>query len=124
MVSASASATAIAVRVCIWGPPWRPGKTALSRFFALFSFDSRIPPLGPRRVLCVVVETMSAYGTGLLCIPATTSPAMCAMSLTWKAPASFAIWPKISKSISLGYAVAPEMMSFGLCFFASSAILS
>ena len=35
---------------------------------------------GPRSVLCVVVVTKSACGTGLGCRPAATSPAMCAMS--------------------------------------------
>jgi hypothetical protein len=45
-----------------------------------------MPPRGPRSVLCVVVVTTSAYGTGDGCSPAATSPAMCAMSTMKYAP--------------------------------------
>ena len=38
------------------------------------------PPRGPPSVLCVVVVTTSACGTGLGCSPAATRPAKCAMS--------------------------------------------
>ena len=38
------------------------------------------PPRGPRRVLCVVVVTTSAYPKGEGCSPAATSPAMWAIS--------------------------------------------
>ena len=37
-------------------------------------------PRGPRSVLCVVVVTTSAYGSGLGCAPPTTRPAICAIS--------------------------------------------
>ena len=42
-----------------------PGKIAEFTFFAnSSSFVKIIPPRGPRNVLCVVVVTISAYGTG------------------------------------------------------------
>ena len=39
-----------------------------------------MPARGPRSVLCVVVVTMCACGTGEGCTPPATSPAKCAMS--------------------------------------------
>ena len=58
--------TAFAAMACINGPPWLPGNTAEFNFFASFSSRAKImPERGPRRVLCVVVVTTSANGTGL-----------------------------------------------------------
>ena len=59
-----------------------------------------MPPRGPRSVLCVVVVTNGAYGTGETCSPAMTSPAMCAMSHINAAPTSSATAPNRAKSIS------------------------
>src|SRR5881296_57147 len=58
--SASFRATALAAMTCINGPPWRPGKTALSSAFAYSALHITIPPRGPRNVLWVVVVTKSA----------------------------------------------------------------
>ena len=57
--SASPNATALAAMTCINGPPWIPGNTALSTFFANSSLQRIKPPRGPRKVLWVVVVTMS-----------------------------------------------------------------
>mmetsp|Transcript_23350 Transcript_23350/g.53834 ORF Transcript_23350/g.53834 Transcript_23350/m.53834 type:complete len:220 (+) Transcript_23350:267-926(+) len=98
-------ATAKAVIVWLWGPPWRPGKTAE------FTFSSRsymmglpllstarcpflkkiMAPRGPRNALCVVVVTMSAYSKGDGMTPADTRPEMCAMSASKYAPHDCAI---------------------------------
>mmetsp|Transcript_18104 Transcript_18104/g.50864 ORF Transcript_18104/g.50864 Transcript_18104/m.50864 type:complete len:222 (-) Transcript_18104:25-690(-) len=45
-----------------------------------------MPARGPRRDLCVVVVTMSAYSNGQFCSPVATSPEMCAISTRRKAP--------------------------------------
>jgi hypothetical protein len=46
-------------------------------FLAISSLLVKIsPPLGPLKVLCVVVETTSQYGNGLGCSFAATKPAM------------------------------------------------
>ena len=58
------------------GPPCMPGNTALSMALAYFSLQRISPPRGPRRVLCVVVVTTSASGTGLGWKPAATRPAI------------------------------------------------
>src|SRR5947209_6512475 len=58
--SASFRATALAAMTCINGPPWRPGKTALSSALAYSALHSTMPPRGPRSVLWVVVVTKSA----------------------------------------------------------------
>ena len=50
-----------------------------------------MPARGPRRVLCVVVVTMCACGTGEGCAPPATSPAKCAMSTMKSAPTLSAI---------------------------------
>mmetsp|Transcript_24853 Transcript_24853/g.65664 ORF Transcript_24853/g.65664 Transcript_24853/m.65664 type:complete len:304 (-) Transcript_24853:778-1689(-) len=88
------SATASAVIDWLWGPPWRPGKTA-ALIFSSRSHMMGLPclstprwplrkkimaPLGPRSDLCVVVVTMSAYSKGDGSTPPTTRPEMCAMS--------------------------------------------
>ena len=44
-------ATALAAITCIKGPPWMPGKMALSIALAYFSLQRIIPPRGPRNVL-------------------------------------------------------------------------
>jgi len=54
----------LAAMTCSSGPPWIPGNTILSMAAACCA-RQRINPLrGPRSVLCVVVVTKSAYGTG------------------------------------------------------------
>ena len=84
--AASFRQTALAAMMCISGPPWMPGNVERSRSLAYFSRQRINPPRGPRSVLCVVVETKSAYGTGLGCTPAAIRPAMCAMSTNSSAP--------------------------------------
>ena len=64
-VAASFSATALAATACMSGPPCIMGNTALSIAAACSSLLRIIPPRGPRRTLCVVNVTTSAYGTGL-----------------------------------------------------------
>ena len=61
-----------------------------------------MPPRGPRRVLWVVVETNSAWGTGLGWMPAATSPAMWAMSASTTAPQASAALRTASKSMVRG----------------------
>ena len=68
--AASLKHTALAAMMCISGPPCTPGNTVRSRSFAYCSRHSTMPPRGPRSVLCVVVVTKSACGTGLGCTPA------------------------------------------------------
>ena len=112
--AASRSATAFAAMTCISGPPWTPGKTVLSICAASVvltigksagstasgrSVRLKIrPPRGPRRVLWVVVVTMSACGNGLGWTPAATRPAMWAMSTNSSAPTPWAIAAIRSKS--------------------------
>ncbi len=64
--SASRNATAFAAITCISGPPCVPGNTVELSFFVTSSLArARIrPPRGPRSVLCVVVVTTSACGSG------------------------------------------------------------
>ena len=95
----SPKATAFAAMTCSNGPPCMPGKTALSIAFAYSSLHIIIPPRGPRRVLCVVVVTISAHGTGLGYSPPATSPAKCAISIISNAPTSCATAAILSKSI-------------------------
>ena len=79
-----------------------PGKIAEFTFFAnSSSFVKIMPPRGPRKVLCVVVVTISAYGTGFGCKPAATRPAICAISTINLAPTSSAISLNFAKSIVL-----------------------
>ena len=80
-----------------------------------------MPLRGPRRVLCVVEVTMSAYSQGLGCRPAATRPEKCAMSTRNSAPTLSAIWRKRGKSRMRGYALPPAMIIFGLCSSASFA---
>ena len=84
--------------MCMSGPPWSPGKTALSIALAWISRERIIPPRGPRRVLWVVVVTTSEWGTGDGCTPAATRPAKWAMSVISSAPTSSQISRKAAKS--------------------------
>src|SRR4029453_13668539 len=80
-------ATALAAMTCSSGPPCCPGKTAELTFLAMSASLVRItPPRGPPRVLCVVLVTMWACGTGLGCSPAATRPAKGGMSNSREAP--------------------------------------
>ena len=81
----------MAAMTCISGPPCVPGKTARSICLASSARPKMRPPRGPRRVLWVVVVTMSACGKGLGCRPAATSPAMWAMSTKRSASTSCAM---------------------------------
>src|SRR2546426_220793 len=98
-VSASPSATAFAAITCSSGPPWIPGKTCLSTSFPNASWQRINPPRGPRSVLCVVVVTICACGTGEGWIPAATSPAKCAMSTTRIPPTPSAMLRSAAKSM-------------------------
>ena len=72
-----------------------------------------IAPRGPRKVLCVVVETTSQNGIGFSsCFPA-MSPAMCAMSAKRNAPHLSAIARKRAQSIEREYAENPARIIFG-----------
>ena len=71
------------------------------------------PPRGPRRVLWVVVVTISAWGNGDGWTPAATRPAMWAMSTNRSAPTPWAIAAIRSKSHVRGYALAPATTTFG-----------
>ena len=95
------------------GPPCMPGKTAESSAFAHFSLQSTMPPRGPPSVLCVVVVTKSAYGTGDSCAPPATRPAMWAMSTIMMHPTLSQISRMRLKSIARGYADAPVRRIFG-----------
>ena len=59
-VQASSAAMALAATTCCSAPPCIPGKTEPSTCFASSCVQNIMPPRGPRRVLCVVVVTMSA----------------------------------------------------------------
>jgi hypothetical protein len=67
--------------------PWRTGMERMS------------PARGPRSVLCVVLVTIGACGTGDGYTPPATSPAKCAMSTRKMAPTSSAIERNASKSM-------------------------
>ena len=96
---ASFRQTALAAMVWTSGPPWVPGKVSLSSSLANAALHSTMPPRGPRSVLCVVVETMSACGTGLGCTPAATRPAMWAMSTKKSASTALATLAMRSNSM-------------------------
>jgi hypothetical protein len=66
--------------MCTSGPPWHSGEDDLSMAAANSWVLRIIPERGPRSVLCVVVVTICACGTGEGCTPPATSPAKCAMS--------------------------------------------
>ena len=102
------------------GPPCIPGKTALSIAAPCWALAKIIPPRGPRKTLCVVNETTSAYGTGDgIALPA-TKPMKWAASTHIIAPTSSQIARTFSKSINDGYAVAPEQIIFGFVAIALS----
>ena len=110
---ASRKATALAAIACIIGPPWLNGKTALSTRWASSARHRIMPPRGPRSTLWVVQVTTSAYGTGDgIAFPA-TRPMKCAASTRRYASTSSAISRNSAKSITRGYAVAPQMISLG-----------
>ena len=78
---------AVAMPAMAWlcGPPWSPGNTAMLILVStstplLFFRKKMIPALGPLRVLCTVLVTMSQYSKGEGTTPAATSPATWAMS--------------------------------------------
>src|SRR5690606_42036804 len=74
----------------------------------LHSFPTRrSSDLGPPNVLCVVVVTTSAYGTGFGCSPAATRPAKWAMSTMSLAPTESAMRRNSAKSSCRGYADQP-----------------
>ena len=77
--------------MCISGPPCCPGKTLRSIAAANSCRHRIIPARGPRSVLCVVVVTTCACGTGEGCTPPATSPAKCAISTIRYAPTLSAI---------------------------------
>ena len=107
------NATALPAITCSSGPPCWPGNTAELIFLAYSSRHRISPPRAPPSVLCTVLVTTSAYGTGLGCTPAATSPAKCAMSTINSAPTSSAISRKRAKSSTRGYADQPASSSFG-----------
>src|SRR3989344_4838243 len=94
------------------GPPRGPGEIALS----IFLYNSRLSTLenirallGPRKVLCVVVVTTSAYGNGDGSAPPATSPAVCDISTISKVLRLRSGWTMLStiflnflKSTALG----------------------
>ena len=63
-MSASPNATALAAMTCSSGPPCVPGNTDLSMSLASSAIDRMSPARGPRSVLCVVLVTTCACGTG------------------------------------------------------------
>ena len=63
-VSASLNATALAAMTCSSGPPCVPGNTDLSMALACSAMERISPARGPRSVLCVVLVTIWACGTG------------------------------------------------------------
>ena len=64
--------------------------------------------------------TTSAYGTGDRTAPPATRPMTCAASTIRYAPTSSAISRNAAKSMSRGYAVAPQMIICGRCSRASA----
>ena len=75
-VFASTKHCALAAIIFIKGPPCVPGKIALLiRLEYSWLFHSIIPPLGPRSVLCVVLDTTSANCIGLTYALPATKPA-------------------------------------------------
>mmetsp|Transcript_109442 Transcript_109442/g.274135 ORF Transcript_109442/g.274135 Transcript_109442/m.274135 type:complete len:254 (+) Transcript_109442:471-1232(+) len=108
--SGEATSKSCAARPPIWwlcGPPWRPGKTAMSMRSLMSGILSLylkkiIPARGPRRDLCVVVVTTSQCAKGEGCMPVATKPEMCAMSAMSNAPTSSAIARNLAKSTTRG----------------------
>ena len=101
-VAAILKATALPAITCSSGPPCWPGNTAELIFLAYSSLHRIAPPRAPPSVLCTVVVTTSAIGTGFGWMPAATRPAKCAMSTISTAPTSSAIARKRSKSRNRG----------------------
>ena len=97
-VPAILSATALPAMTCISGPPCWPGNTAELMDLAYSCLPTIMPDRGPPSVLCTVVDTTSACGTGEGCSPAATRPAKCAMSTHSLASTSSAIERNAAKS--------------------------
>mmetsp|Transcript_32391 Transcript_32391/g.100993 ORF Transcript_32391/g.100993 Transcript_32391/m.100993 type:complete len:254 (+) Transcript_32391:211-972(+) len=102
----------------LWGPPCSAGKTAMSIRSLMSGMRSVylkkiMPARGPRRDLCVVVVTMSQCSKGAGCWPVATRPEMCAMSAMSSAPTSSAISRNLAKSMTRGYAEAPQRIIAG-----------
>src|SRR6266550_3820963 len=89
-----------------------PGNTCLSTSLPNASWQRIKPPRGPRRVLCVVVVTICACGTGEGWSPAATSPATCAMSTMKIAPTSSAITLSVAKSMMRAEALAARDLTY------------
>ena len=83
-----------------------------------------MPPLGPLNVLWVVEVITWQWGTGSLKKPLAMRPEGWAISAWRKAPTSSAISLNFLKFISLEYAEAPTIKSFGLTSFALWSISS
>mmetsp|Transcript_113733 Transcript_113733/g.157387 ORF Transcript_113733/g.157387 Transcript_113733/m.157387 type:complete len:293 (-) Transcript_113733:90-968(-) len=102
----------------LWGPPCRPGKTAMSIRSLMSGILSPylkkiMPARGPRRDLCVVVVTTSQCSNGAGWLPVATRPEMWAMSAIKSAPTSSAISLNLAKSTTRGYAEAPHRIMAG-----------
>mmetsp|Transcript_53406 Transcript_53406/g.165554 ORF Transcript_53406/g.165554 Transcript_53406/m.165554 type:complete len:218 (-) Transcript_53406:4-657(-) len=79
-VATSRSCKANAPMVALCGPPCSAGKTAPSTASRSSFLQKMMPPRGPRKLLCVVLVTTSAWGKGEGCTPEATRPLMWAMS--------------------------------------------
>jgi hypothetical protein len=99
---ASFKATALAEMQCSRGPPCIIGNTALSMAFPCSSRQTMMAPRGPRRVLCVVVVTTSAWGTGFGYAPPAERPMKWDASTHRSAPTSSAIRRNAAKSMVRG----------------------
>mmetsp|Transcript_123991 Transcript_123991/g.332959 ORF Transcript_123991/g.332959 Transcript_123991/m.332959 type:complete len:242 (-) Transcript_123991:664-1389(-) len=106
-VFTSSSCAASAPIWWLWGPPCRPGKTAMSMRSLMSGMASEylkkiMPARGPRSDLWVVVVTTSQCSKGAGCCPVATRPEMCAMSAIKSAPTSSAISRNLAKSTTRG----------------------
>ncbi|CKP96660.1 Uncharacterised protein [Mycobacterium tuberculosis] len=101
-VAAIFNATALPAMTCMSGPPCCPGNTAELIALAYCCLPTIRPERPPPSVLCTVVDTTSACGTGDGCNPAATRPAKCAMSTSNLAPTSSAIDRNAAKSSTRG----------------------
>ena len=82
------------------------------------------PPLGPLRVLCVVVVTMWQWGTGSFKTPFAINPEGWEISAKRNELTLSAICLNLLKSISLEYAEAPAIIIWGFSSIAIFSILS
>ena len=110
------SATALAATACMSGPPCINGKTALSIAAACSALHRIMPPRGPRSTLCVVNETTSAYGTGLRDrLAGHQADEVRGVDHEDRRRPRRRSSRNAAKSMSRGYAVAPQMIIFGRC---------